>query len=327
MRHTTLSAIVLLLLAPPGPSSGAGMGDFDEVPLDVASGVFARRLPFDVPFVLTGRAPAGTTRVEVRFDEQGADAPSLRVAARVRGRRRRPLPRPPGARAARPALRLSADVRAAPAGHGGAGLSLGRRGSAAPGSRPRRRRGVERREGLGHRLGRGDRLRAGAQPGAGGHEPARRGPHRGSRAASRLGQHRGGEGTGARAAGRRRVARAGRTARGARAVRRDGAEPPPGARGGRRRDEPPPPGRGAGVAPGERPPQPAQPGAPAAREPKARVRERRGARGSRRGTHAGRPGAGVARRRDAGRGRRRSASATGRPRRTCSTCASGSRGS
>jgi len=63
LRIATLSAIVFLLLAPPGPATRAGAGDFDEVPLDVASGVFGRRLPFDVPFVVTGRAPAGTTRV------------------------------------------------------------------------------------------------------------------------------------------------------------------------------------------------------------------------------------------------------------------------
>ena len=68
MRATTASAIVLLLLAP----TGAATSDFDEVPLDVASGVFGRRLPFDVPFVVTGRAPAGTTRVELRFEEAGA---------------------------------------------------------------------------------------------------------------------------------------------------------------------------------------------------------------------------------------------------------------
>ena len=67
MRTTNAVAIVLLLLAPP-----AGTSDFDEVPLDVASGVFGRRLPFDVPFVVTGRAPAGTTRVELRLEEAGA---------------------------------------------------------------------------------------------------------------------------------------------------------------------------------------------------------------------------------------------------------------
>ena len=85
MRTTTASAIVLLLLAPPGPATGAGTGDFDEVPLDVASGVFGRRLPFDVPFVVTGRAPAGTTRVEVRFEEKGASRTSASSSPLVSG--------------------------------------------------------------------------------------------------------------------------------------------------------------------------------------------------------------------------------------------------
>ena len=81
MKTTTASAIVLLLLAPPG----ARTGDFDEVPLDVASGVFGRRLPFDVPFVVTGRAPAGTTRVEVRFEEKVASTTSAPSAPLVSG--------------------------------------------------------------------------------------------------------------------------------------------------------------------------------------------------------------------------------------------------
>jgi len=85
LRIATLSAIVFLLLAPPGPATRAGAGDFDEVPLDVASGVFGRRLPFDVPFVVTGRAPAGTTRVEVRFDEAGASTTSTSSSPLVSG--------------------------------------------------------------------------------------------------------------------------------------------------------------------------------------------------------------------------------------------------
>jgi hypothetical protein len=77
VRNTTATALVLLLLllAPPGRATGAGTDSFDEVPLDVASGVFGRRLPFDVPFVVTGRAPAGTTRVELRGEEEGAGSP------------------------------------------------------------------------------------------------------------------------------------------------------------------------------------------------------------------------------------------------------------
>jgi hypothetical protein len=76
VRYTTATVVVLLLLASTGRAAGAGTGDFDEVPLDVASGVFGRRLPFDVPFVVTGRAPFGTTRVEVRVEEKGASQSS-----------------------------------------------------------------------------------------------------------------------------------------------------------------------------------------------------------------------------------------------------------
>jgi hypothetical protein len=83
VRHTLATAVVLLLIASTG-RAGSGTGDFDEVPLDVASGVFGRRLPFDVPFVLTGRAPAGTTRVEVRVAEEGAD-PTASSPALVSG--------------------------------------------------------------------------------------------------------------------------------------------------------------------------------------------------------------------------------------------------
>ena len=133
---------MFLLLAPPGPATGAGTGDFDEVPLDVASGVFGRRLPFDVPFVVTGRAPAGTTRVEVRFEEKGANpAPSAPLVSGVdadgpfRGRRRSPG-------GARLPLRVSLDVRAAAPGHGSVGLPLGRRGRAASGSRSSRGDGL-----------------------------------------------------------------------------------------------------------------------------------------------------------------------------------------
>ena len=50
------------------PASPAAAHEIDEVPLDTAAGVFRRSLPFDVPFVITGQAPAGTTRVELLWE-------------------------------------------------------------------------------------------------------------------------------------------------------------------------------------------------------------------------------------------------------------------
>jgi hypothetical protein len=46
----------------------AAAHEIDEVELDTASGVFGRHLPFDVPFVITGKAPPGTTRVELSWE-------------------------------------------------------------------------------------------------------------------------------------------------------------------------------------------------------------------------------------------------------------------
>jgi len=85
LKTATTSAVLLLLLllAPAGLAARAGAGHLDEVPLDVASGVFERRLPFDVPFVVTGRAPAGTTRVELRVEEAGATPSSSPLVSGV----------------------------------------------------------------------------------------------------------------------------------------------------------------------------------------------------------------------------------------------------
>lgn len=45
-------------------------GGLDVVELDVDSGIVDRRLPFDVPFVLTGTAPPGAIQVEVLYQEK-----------------------------------------------------------------------------------------------------------------------------------------------------------------------------------------------------------------------------------------------------------------
>ncbi|HVQ30158.1 MAG TPA: hypothetical protein VMV21_11290 [Vicinamibacteria bacterium] len=50
-------------------------GTVDRVDLDTASGVFAQRLPFDVPFVVEGQAPPATVSVEVRYtSRRGSDS-------------------------------------------------------------------------------------------------------------------------------------------------------------------------------------------------------------------------------------------------------------
>jgi hypothetical protein len=44
--------------------------DLDVVELEVTSGIASTRLPFDVPFLLSGKAPAGSIQVEVRYQEK-----------------------------------------------------------------------------------------------------------------------------------------------------------------------------------------------------------------------------------------------------------------
>ena len=129
-----------------------------------------------------------------------------------------------------------------------------------------------------------------------------------------------------RAPGRRRVARAGRTARGARAVRRDGAEPPPGARA-----RSPPRRASSAWSRGWSRSRRATPATRAARctcRPRAEGSCPRAPPSSPRSPRDARR---TGRRWGCATPRRRkrptpSATATDRPRRTCSTCASGSRG-
>jgi hypothetical protein len=48
-------------------ASVGGTALVPRVTVDLASGTFDRVLPFDVPFLVTGRAPAGTTNVEIQY--------------------------------------------------------------------------------------------------------------------------------------------------------------------------------------------------------------------------------------------------------------------
>jgi hypothetical protein len=85
---------LLLAAAPPAPASER------VVPLDLASGTLARRLPFDVPFVIEGTAPPGTSRVslEVRVTRAGGTdasqpfAPAAVSGTDALGRFRLPMP-------------------------------------------------------------------------------------------------------------------------------------------------------------------------------------------------------------------------------------------
>jgi hypothetical protein len=68
-RHASwlaCAATSLLLIAP----AGAVAAELDVVRLEPASGVFDRRFPFDVPFLVEGVAPAGTARVEAVYEER-----------------------------------------------------------------------------------------------------------------------------------------------------------------------------------------------------------------------------------------------------------------
>lgn len=62
-----VGALAMALVA--GATAGDG-AELEIVELDPGSGVFSSRFPFDVPFVITGKAPPGTTRVEVVYREK-----------------------------------------------------------------------------------------------------------------------------------------------------------------------------------------------------------------------------------------------------------------
>ena len=98
-------AVIALATAFVRPATAA---ELDHVELDTASGVVRERLPFDVPFVVVGQAPPGTTRVEATFqvrsgrDEAfGPEQPATPIVSGVDGEghfRIQVLPLPPDRR-------------------------------------------------------------------------------------------------------------------------------------------------------------------------------------------------------------------------------------
>lgn len=104
-------------------AAGAAAAGLDLVELDVASGVFAERLPFDVPFLVVGEAPPGTSRVEAVYELRrdalaafvaaGSGAP-IRTGVDPEGRFRVPLPALPPNRQVR--FRFTFDRRLGAAG-------------------------------------------------------------------------------------------------------------------------------------------------------------------------------------------------------------------
>ena len=66
--HKRIRGLTAVLLAFAALVGTALAHEIDEVALDTASGVFARGLPFDVPFVIIGTAPPGTVRVELFWE-------------------------------------------------------------------------------------------------------------------------------------------------------------------------------------------------------------------------------------------------------------------
>ena len=60
-------AIVKIVGPPPPPASNGGASDLVRVPVQLASGVFERRLPFGVPFVFEGDIPETIQMVSVNY--------------------------------------------------------------------------------------------------------------------------------------------------------------------------------------------------------------------------------------------------------------------
>ena len=105
------------------PATAGRTAELDIVDLDVASGVFTERIPFDVPFVVAGLAPPATTRVEVlyevrrgREDSFGAPEPAAPLVSGVdaEGRFRVQMPALPPNRELR--FRISFERRLTTAG-------------------------------------------------------------------------------------------------------------------------------------------------------------------------------------------------------------------
>jgi hypothetical protein len=73
MSSPRLHRNVTLLLSGALSISPSVLGqDLDVVELDVTSGIASDRLPFDVPFLLTGRAPAGSIQLDLQVQEKHA---------------------------------------------------------------------------------------------------------------------------------------------------------------------------------------------------------------------------------------------------------------
>ncbi len=116
--------------------------DAETVRVDLVSETVARRLPFDVPFVLEGDAPPGTSRVEMQLQSKTrAEAfaelsagPAAVSGTDSAGRFRLQVPAIPADRDVRFDLR----PRAQPHGERAAPVPAGRRGAPAArdGSRP-----------------------------------------------------------------------------------------------------------------------------------------------------------------------------------------------
>ena len=73
-------------------SRASASSEIDRVSLDVPSGVIAERLPFDVPFVVEGQAPAGSVQVEATYavakrseEAYGAESPGSPLLTGVDG--------------------------------------------------------------------------------------------------------------------------------------------------------------------------------------------------------------------------------------------------
>ena len=68
-----LRIIVVLALGVtlfPTLAPGTSLSRVDSVELDSESGTFSRHLPFDVPYIITGLTPPGTTGVTVQYEEK-----------------------------------------------------------------------------------------------------------------------------------------------------------------------------------------------------------------------------------------------------------------
>ena len=81
IRHR--GALAAFALAPVLLVSPLAHAALDVVKLDVSSGSLDEPLPFDVPFVVTGRAPAGTFRVRLQYEMASEVFPAVPLESGV----------------------------------------------------------------------------------------------------------------------------------------------------------------------------------------------------------------------------------------------------